>query len=242
MNLDITRYSIRAKIRNPARIAVVADLHNGRWQEIFAEIKKNGCDIIVIPGDLTEGMRSCENGLAFLRAASSFAPTFYSIGNHEIGSREQYLPLARETGAVMLDNAYVRWHDINIGGLTTGFDTRQSFLSNTPRPNLHWLSIFSALSGYKLLLCHHPEYYPRYIRSTGIDLTISGHAHGGQWRIGGKSIFAPGQGLFPRYAQGLHEKRLCVSRGLANNTAFPRFGNNPELVFITLVPEENLHR
>ena len=115
MNLDITRYSIRAKIRNPARIAVVADLHNGRWQEIFAEIKKNGCDIIVIPGDLTEGMRSCENGLAFLRAASSFAPTFYSIGNHEIGSRERYLPLARETGAVMLDNAYVRWHDINIG-------------------------------------------------------------------------------------------------------------------------------
>lgn len=242
MNLDITRYNIRAKIRNPARIAVVADLHNGRWQEIFAEIKKNGCDIIVIPGDLTEGMRACENGLAFLRAASSFAPTFYSIGNHEIGSRELYLPLARETGAVVLDNAYVRWHDINIGGLTTGFDARQGFIAKTPQPNLHWLSIFNALGGYKLLLCHHPEYYPRYIRSTGIDLTISGHAHGGQWRIGGKSIFAPGQGFFPKYAQGLHEKRLCVSRGLANNAALPRLCNNPELVFITLVPKENLHR
>ncbi len=242
MNLDITRYNIRAKIRNPVRMAVVADLHNGIWRDIFVEIKKNGCDIIVIPGDLTEGFRACDNGLAFLRDASAFAPTFYSIGNHESGDKERYLSVARQTGAVVLDNAYVRWHDINIGGLTTGFDARQGFLSKTPAPNLHWLSIFNSLGGYKLLLCHHPEYYPRYIRNTCIDLTVSGHAHGGQWRIGGKSIFAPGQGFFPKYAQGLHEKRLVVSRGLANNASIPRFGNNPELVFITLIPEENLHR
>lgn len=239
--MDITNYKIKAAIRNGARIAVVADLHNGEWREVFDTIKKTGCDIIVIPGDLTEGKRACENGLAFLRAAATLAPTFYSIGNHEVKDKARYIELVKQTGAVVLDNACVRWHDINIGGLTTGFSERQSFLSYTPAPNLHWLSMFGELSGYKLLLCHHPEYYPRYIRKTNIDLTISGHAHGGQWRIGGKSIFAPGQGLFPRYAQGMHEKRFVISRGLANNTVFPRFGNAPELVFITLVPEENLH-
>jgi predicted MPP superfamily phosphohydrolase len=71
-----------------------------------------------------------------------------------------------------------------------------------------------------------------------VDLVLTGHAHGGQWRlpaIGG--VFAPGQGLLPKYTAGMYrlgKTVMCVSRGLGN-TSFPlRIENKPELVLITL--------
>ena len=87
------------------------------------------------------------------------------------------------------------------------------------------------------LLCHHPEYWPRYVRDLPVDLTLSGHAHGGQIRLFGQGLFAPGQGLFPRYTSGVHEGRLVISRGLANTTRIPRLFNPTELVCVHLQRE-----
>jgi predicted MPP superfamily phosphohydrolase len=69
-----------------------------------------------------------------------------------------------------------------------------------------------------------------------IDLVLSGHAHGGQWRFLGQGILSPGQGLFPKYTSGVHEGRygrMIISRGLSNPyKAVPRFGNPCELVYV----------
>ena len=90
-------------------------------------------------------------------------------------------------------------------------------------------------SGYKVLLSHHPEYYPEYIKDLDIDLILSGHAHGGQLRFFGRGLFAPGQGLLPKYTSGIHDGRMIVSRGLANNAPpIPRLFNSKELIFIDL--------
>ena len=87
--------------------------------------------------------------------------------------------------------------------------------------------------GYHLLLCHHPEYFDRYLRDYPIDLTVSGHAHGGQWRVFGRGVYAPDQGLFPKYTSGLHEDRLVISRGVANTVPFaPRLFNPCEVVTV----------
>ena len=67
-----------------------------------------------------------------------------------------------------------------------------------------------------------------------IDLTLSGHAHGGQIRLLGQGLFAPGQGVLPRYTSGVYEGRLIVSRGLANTTFVPRLFNPTEMVYIHL--------
>jgi predicted MPP superfamily phosphohydrolase len=86
----------------------------------------------------------------------------------------------------------------------------------------------------KILLCHHPEYYERYLKDKSIDLTVSGHAHGGQWRFFGKGVFAPGQGIFPRYTSGVYDGKLVVSRGLKPARIIPRFFNAPEVVIIDI--------
>jgi predicted MPP superfamily phosphohydrolase len=103
-------------------------------------------------------------------------------------------------------------------------------------PDTTWLTAFSATPGYHILLCHHPEYFPRIPES--IELVLSGHAHGGQWRLYNPfkrqwiGVFAPGQGLWPRWTKGVYEGRLVVSAGLSNTVSVPRLFNPTEIVYI----------
>ena len=91
-------------------------------------------------------------------------------------------------------------------------------------------------------MCHHPEYWcmqPPMLKDHPIDLVLSGHAHGGQIRLFGQGLFAPGQGLLPRYTGGLYEGphgNMIVSRGLANTAPppIPRLFNPREVVTIRL--------
>ena len=102
-----------------------------------------------------------------------------------------------------------------------------------------WLDDFAAQEGYKILLCHHPEYWcmrEPMIRDRRIDLVLAGHAHGGQWQILGRGIFAPYQGILPKYTSGVHfgpYGRMIISKGLSNPyKVIPRWGNPCEVVFI----------
>jgi len=71
-----------------------------------------------------------------------------------------------------------------------------------------------------------------------VDLVLSGHAHGGQFRlpfIGG--LAAPNQGLFPEYDAGLFVEgntHMMVSRGIGNSIFPVRFNNRPEVVVVEL--------
>jgi predicted MPP superfamily phosphohydrolase len=95
----------------------------------------------------------------------------------------------------------------------------------------------STEASYRILLSHRPELIDVYEKNS-INLVLSGHAHGGQFRIpfiGG--LIAPDQGFFPKYTEGLYrvgETKLIVSRGLGNSIIPFRINNRPELVVITL--------
>ena len=88
-----------------------------------------------------------------------------------------------------------------------------------------------------VLLAHHPERIEDYA-STGVDLVLSGHAHGGQVRLFGQGLFSPDQGVLPRYTSGVYtwdRTKLYVSRGAGNHSFLPpRIFNRPEIDLITL--------
>ena len=163
-------------------------------------------------------------------------PAFYCRGNHDHSPHPEIARALADAGVVELDSTYrVLPSGIAVGGL-------RSALYTGGVPDLRFLADYAALPGYKILISHHPEYYPKYIRDLPIDLTVSGHAHGGQWALFGRGLFAPGQGLFPRYTAGVYEGRLAVSRGLSNGVRVPRIGTPFEVVYITVFPDGTLHR
>jgi predicted MPP superfamily phosphohydrolase len=89
---------------------------------------------------------------------------------------------------------------------------------------------------FKILVAHRPENIKHY-REYSFDLVVSGHAHGGQVRIPYliNGLYAPNQGIFPKYAGGLYKHGSLthiVSRGLSINPMLPRIFNPPELVII----------
>jgi predicted MPP superfamily phosphohydrolase len=236
---------------------VVADLHDRPYGAILPVLRRERPDLILIPGDLTETLRAGEEttereGLRLLAECAAIAPAFYTFGNHEIGGCHGNIRKAKRadepltftltpaweriitsTGAAFIGQGYTEWNGLLIGGLASGL------LNPGWVPDLAWLSEYVRADGYKLLMSHHPEYYARYLRPMDIDLTVSGHAHGGQWRFLGRGVYAPDQGLFPKYTSGLHENRLVISRGVANSVPLvPRFFNPCEVVTVTVESEK----
>ena len=90
---------------------------------------------------------------------------------------------------------------------------------------------------FTLLLSHIPELLDVYTEA-GLDLILTGHAHGGQFRlpfIGG--LAATNQGLFPKYDAGVFSEdntNMVVSRGIGNSIIPLRFNNPPEIVVVEL--------
>lgn len=259
----LTEYTVPAGLPKKLTLGLVSDLHECVPDEILELLRQGNPDFIMVAGDTFERHGKCKDtqrgmneGLAnrlirrilmklddlfecifgewkhdpedayrFLRDASRIAPVFLSLGNHEWYLRTEDLKVLEENGAILLDNAdseiCIEGSRAYIGGLSSMVD-------------LEWLDEFCAKAGYKILLCHHPEYYDQYLKDKRIDLILSGHAHGGQIRIGNKGIFSPGQGLFPEYTKGIYDGRLVVTTGASNTASVPRWGNPCEVVMIHL--------
>lgn len=200
-----------------------------------------------------------ENVLPFLRDCSALAPTFMSLGNHEWMLDAEDLTTLSSAGVTVLDNNYqtttVDGKKVVIGGLTSGYVTdyrhfraesdssdryplKESIsgiggavTSSQHKPEVEWFDEYCSVPGFRILLSHHPEYYP--LVPGNVELVLSGHAHGGQWRFFGHGVWCPGQGFLPRWTKGVYEdKRLVVSAGLANTASVPRLFNPCEVVFI----------
>ena len=233
MKTDFSFYTVRTKHERSLTLAVTADIHdfpvgNG----VLRELESVSPDYILIPGDLFEGGDEVRNSYDFIRSASGIAPLFFSFGNHDTRS-ETVLKRAREMGLSILDDSFADVDGIRIGGLSSGIRDGKHHTERTPPPNTEWLGEFCGFKGMKILLNHHPEYYKRFLRDLDIDLVVSGHAHGGQWRFFGRGVYAPGQGLFPRYTAGVADGRLAISRGMANQAfLIPRINDRPEVVII----------
>ena len=231
------------------RFALASDLHAQDYKSPLALLKEAKPDYILLGGDIFEALDGSyseknETVFPFLEEVARIAPSFYCTGNHEdhathshfrgekvfygMGHKyeEKFVEKIKDSGVKLLLDDYVIFDGIAFGGLASGL------VSDSGEPDLNFLNRFAELDAPKVLICHHPEYYPRYIKNLPIDLTVSGHAHGGQWRFFGRGVYAPGQGLFPKYTSGAYDGKLVVSRGLKKTTIPPRIFNPREVVII----------
>ncbi|MDO4710896.1 MAG: metallophosphoesterase [Peptostreptococcaceae bacterium] len=240
-------YSVEdSRIEKPVRIALVADLHSCDYGEgqrtLIDAVEQSQPDILLLAGDIIDDDLPEQKAWEFLQWAGKSYPSYYVSGNHECWTDE--LDRLKRTvslyGIQVLEGSKV---ELDIRGQRLdlfGIDDPEVGESQ-------WQIQLKALrSGvdkeiFSLLLTHRPERYEMY---KDFDLSMAGHAHGGQWRIPKilNGLLAPNQGFFPKFAGGLYELkgyRMIVSRGLAReSTRIPRFYNRPEYVVIDLLPAQ----
>lgn len=233
------------------KILQISDLHNcaySKGNRKLIELAKNAKpDVIAITGDMIDSRKTKpEVSLALAKEFVKIAPCYYVTGNHEARIKEkaeEFIEKLIKAGVTYLDNKAVeitrQSESILLLGVKDPFHYWLPEKFNKPeimRNNLRKITCPDERR-FRILLSHRPEVFDVY-KDFRIDLTLAGHAHGGQIRlpfIGG--LFAPCQGFFPKLTSGHHNKdnsHLIVSRGLGNSSFPLRLFNPPESVIVTL--------
>ena len=215
--LRIRRYTVRTgRFSSPVRLAVASDVHAGDYGEgqnrLLSAIRSQAPDLILIPGDLFDRRRDFRRVESLLRGLEGRYPIYYVTGNHEFCNRGQTLnrdmALLKRYGVRRLsgemEEVTIRGERFNLCGVDDPNAAQQR-----PAEGISFYQQLSRLAeerrngNYTVLLSHRPEKFPLYA-ACGFDLALCGHAHGGQWRIPGvlNGLYAPDQGLFPKYAGG----------------------------------------
>ena len=231
------------------RIAHVSDLHNAEIGKengkLLTMLRDAGPDMIAITGDLIDSRNTdIEVALQFVREAVKIAPCYYVTGNHvarvnEYGELKAGMEAA---GVTVLEDAKA---EISLEGKTItvigvndpSYQTDYLFGDSETVMNTRLEELHTEDDGFTILLSHRPELFATYAEHN-VDLVLSGHAHGGQFRmpfIGG--LVAPNQGLFPEYDAGIYTEgntNMLVSRGIGNSILPFRINNRPEVILVEL--------
>ena len=250
--LELNTYTISSRGLPDAfdgyRIAQVSDLHNAEFgdgnQRLLDMLREAEPDMIAITGDLIDSRKTnIAVALAFAEEAVRIAPCYYVSGNHEARVPEyRELKAGLEAaGVTVLDDARVEIEisgkSITVIGVNDPSFHADYLTSDAAVMDRKLSELSSEDASFTILLSHRPELLDTYA-AHDMDLVLTGHAHGGQFRlplIGG--LIAPNQGLFPKYDDGLYSEgntNMIVSRGLGNSIIPFRFNNRPEVVLIEL--------
>lgn len=246
-NIDVTRFTVSGapEAFSGFKIVQISDLHNAEFgtdnQKLIDILKSEAPDAIVITGDLIDARRTnTEIAESFARRCMEIADCYYVPGNHEARLGDTYDAFESALiadGVNVLRNGSVRIRKEMDAIRIIGVDDPAFAKASDAITNLD--AALEALSSddFTILLAHRPELIDEYSK-WGIDLVLSGHAHGGQIRLPGiGGLYAPGQGFFPRYTSGNYtvgDTEMIVSRGIGNS-AFPlRVNDRPEVVIVTL--------
>lgn len=252
VTVGVTRYTVSNGKIPPAfdgyKIAVISDLHNAEFGKdnntLISLIEQEKPDIIAFTGDLIDSNRTdIEISASLVKRLAETAPCYYVTGNHEARIGKRYLELEEKllaAGAVVLHDGVERLskndETIQIAGLDDpDFTDKNSAIQESMLGSK--LENMDLSDNFCILLSHRPEAFNAYV-SENVDLVLSGHAHGGQFRlpfIGG--LIAPNQGFFPKYDAGEFTENnttMILSRGIGNSIIPVRFNNRPEIVIVEL--------
>lgn len=243
-HLETTHYTYEAEQLgvdlDGYRIVQISDLHNAKFgknnQKLVDRIRECDPDMIVLTGDLVDSNHTnVDRAVQFVNEIVKICSVYYVTGNHEYwldtSEYENLMDGLASAGVIILDDQVVEISRGDAKFRLVGLDEK-SLADGTLE------ALLSDEKELTVVLAHEPQYLARYA-GTGVDLVLSGHAHGGQFRlpfVGG--IVAPDQGFLPEYTAGeyyMNGTEMIVSRGLGNSVIPVRLFNYPEIVCVDLV-------
>jgi predicted MPP superfamily phosphohydrolase len=224
------------------RVAQISDVHCGsytpaervaEWADRVSALEP---DLIAVTGDLiTSGSAHVDavaRALGRLRARDG---VYACMGNHDYFTDPERLVRALEANGLTVlrnrgvtveakDHAGARLHVAGADDTWTGRADVARSLADRP-------------AGVPaLLLAHDPNLFPD-AAARGVELTLSGHTHGGQLAVPGLARRLTLARLITRFPAGLYQAgaaTLYVSRGAGTTGPPVRLGARAELTILTL--------
>lgn len=225
---------------NGFRIVQISDLHGREFgeqnQRLIRAVEKAKPDIITVTGDLIDADDQGKMAQTVLSAFSGIAPTYFVTGNHEwaSGGLSDLWTILNRCGVTELENKYVLLYRnterIVLAGIT---DPGGPYDMMTPDEIIS--DIRKNEGDDYLVILNHRNDRLNLFAELGVNLVLSGHAHGGIVRIPfTDGLYGPGRELFPSYTCGLYSRGstdMIVSRGFGGPI---RLFNNPQITVAVL--------
>ena len=225
------------------RIVQLSDLHNREFgknnQRLYAAVKQAAPDLIFLTGDLVDEYAEAPipYAKAVGKALSAIAPTYYVTGNHEwaVGGVPALKEILTANGVTVLSNQFVPLERNGDTITLAGIDDPNGYADQKTPQQVAREVRDAAPEGFWLLLAHRNNLFESEYAALGADLTLSGHGHGGLWRLPfTDGLLGSGGTLLPSYTNGFYTCRgaeVFVSRGLGGMV---RLFNRPEVAVLTL--------
>lgn len=225
------------------RVVELADLHGAEFgpgsRDLLEAVRAAEPDLIALDGDLADEAAD----LAVIRTLTEelvkIAPVYYVTGNHEwaMDGRKELFAILEKAGVKALHNEYCRLERDGQFFVVAGVDDPNGPWDQKTPEELTEEIRAACGDPYILLLAHRNDQLARW-DALGLDLVLTGHAHGGVIRlpvIGG--LLGTGMQFFPEYTAGIYRMgrtSMMVSRGLGNSGIPFRLFNRPHLPVLVL--------
>ena len=257
--LTYNEYTVETeKIKGQTTFVAISDSEGRVFGEnnsrLAEKVKDANPEFVMILGDMVDNENGDYSGVvALCKTLAKDYPVYYALGNHELSFSEsengKYLENLKKainsTGATMLVNEMTDFKTEDGDKITiAGLKQFPFFEYYAPDYDNEENKLFQKYlsqeddSHYSILMCHCPETYMWGFDEYNIDLMVSGHTHGGLFRIpfvGG--VYAPEQGFMPKYTKGYYSNgnaNMLISAGLNNSQNIPRLFNPLDVTVITL--------
>ena len=233
-----------------ARIVVLTDLHGKQFGtdnvRLLEAVQAAKPDLIAVCGDLADEHSGVDFVPALMRGLVAIAPTYYVSGNHEwaAGLMPALRQIFQQMGVTYLRNTAVTAERGGDTIVLAGIDDPNGY-ADQKTPEQVAADVYGTYGEpFWLLLAHRNNLFSGEYCRLGADLTLSGHGHGGIWRLPfTDGLLDTNLNWFPSFTSGFYHctdedcagAEVFVSRGLGNSPKWAlRLFNRPQLAVITL--------
>ncbi len=211
---------------NGLRILHITDSHLGIYkqvahiEEVLTSAREHNPDLILMTGDIADRLELLPETLRLVSDFGAPYGVFGIPGNHEYyRGIEQFKQIHKDSPVpLLIDTGQM----LNIDGqklYIAGADDPRSMSGDyvkTLNTSINKSLEGSTSDSFKILMSHRPEGLDR-AAELGVDLVLSGHTHGGQMGVGGRSFFEnfmPDRYLWGEYS--VDKTQMYVSSGIGH--------------------------
>lgn len=234
------------------KILHFTDLHLGTFpkgadfvRKVVERANAEGVEMMLFTGDLVNNAADeVEPYVEDLKKLHAPDGIFSVWGNHdycEYNTNHSLSALRKNRRLLFQLQNEMRWHQLMNEHFTVSHGKASIEIIGvenagqppfTNRSNLKKAMKGVAKDAFKIVLTHDPHHWRREVQKTGVHLTLAGHTHAGQLKIGN---FTPAHMAFKEWGgeYWLGRQLLYVSAGLGGSFPF-RLGAWPEMTVITL--------
>lgn len=234
------------------RLLHISDLHLGSFpegsdfvQQMVDRANGEDCDMMLFTGDLVNNTATEVEPYISVLSQLQAPDGIYSVwGNHdycEYGNDHSIAALRRNRRLLFDYQRRLGWHQLMNEHHTVSHGMASIEIIGvenagqppfTNRSNLRRAMKGVAKDAFKILLTHDPHHWRREVVGKKIQLTLAGHTHAGQLKVG---KWTPARMAFREWggAYTIGSQMLYVSSGIGGSFPF-RLGAWPELTVITL--------